>query len=158
MKVASNKNILDGVFLGNTAGAKRDVVLAKSVNDYTGVATDCPIGARITSVYCFVQMISTGTGTANHDWYLMKRPGIITAISTPAPGSIGGDKNRRYVLHEEKGIPGNSSDGAYPLTFKGVIKIPKMYQRMGEDDQIVIVGNSPDAYNMCVKAIYRWKV
>ncbi len=153
--MASNKNILDGTFLGVAAGVTTEVTVAAAVNDYVGGATEVPIGARIKSVYLFVQMIST-TGTSNHDWYFMKRPGINSSVAPPTPGTIGGNKARKFVLHEEKGIPGNAGDGAYPLTFKGVIKIPKQYQRMGEDDDLMVIMRAVDISNACVKCIYRW--
>ncbi len=153
--MASNKNVFDSTLLGVAAGVTSELTVAAAVNDYTGGAADVPIGARIKSVYLFVQIIST-TGTSNADWYLMKRPGINSSVAPPTPGTIGGNKARKFVLHEEKGIPGNAGDGAYPLTFKGVIKIPKQYQRMGEDDDIMVVLRSADISNACVKAIYRW--
>ncbi len=149
---------MDGTFLSQAAATRRDVVLANQINDYTGGVADVPLGARIRFVYLFVQCISTGTGTANHDWYVYKRPGVALTTTPMTPGTIGGNKARKFVLHEEKGIPGNSGDGAYPLTFKGVIKIPYKMQRWGEDDELLLVHISPDTSNLCIKCIYRWSV
>ncbi len=152
--INSVKNIVDGVFLGVTAGQNTDVTLAETINDYTGAnPKDVPIGAKVSSVYLFVQMISDGTGIANHDWYIMRNP---SGVALPAPGGTGGSVSRKFILHEEKGIPGNNSDGAYPLTFKGVIRIPRGRQRMGEGDQLRIRMSSPDGYSACVKCIYKF--
>ncbi len=152
--INSVKNIVDSVNLAVSAGTTTTVDLVSTVNDYTGANATVPIGAKVSSIYLFVQMISSTTGTANHDWYIIKDPS--GQLSFPVPGATGGALVRKFIMHEEKGIPGNASDGAYPLTFKGVIKIPRGYQRCGEDDFIRIKARSADAYNMCVKAIYKF--
>ncbi len=148
------KNIVDGVFLGSAAATNREIDIVDVVNDYTGVNATVPIGATVRSFYLFFQTISTGTGTSNHDWYIIKDPG--GQLSVPVPGATGGSLNRKWIIHEEKGLPGNDSDGAYPLTFKGVIKIPRHMQRCGEGDKIMIVHRSADISNICVKAIYKF--
>ncbi len=83
----------------------------------------------------------------------MKKP---TGITVPTPGATGGDVNRKLILHEEKGIPGNAADGAYPLTFKGVIKIPRGKQRWGEGDSLLLRMRGAGIYNACVKSIYKF--
>ncbi len=152
--INSVKNIVDGVFLGVTAATVTPVTLAEGVNDYTGGTTQVPVGATVSSLYLFVQIISSTTGTANADWFIIKN--IAGQLTIPVPGATGGTPVRSKILHEEKGLPGNSSDGAYPLTFKGVIKIPKGMQRMAEADKWELRLRSADAYNACVKCIYKF--
>ncbi len=151
--INSVKNIVDGVFLGVAAAAVTTVNLAATVNAYTGGVTEVPIGAKVSSVYLFVQSISDGTGISNHDWYVIRKP---TGVANPVPGATGGNTSRKYILHEEKGLPGNNSDGAAPLTFRGVIKIPRGRQRFGEGDFLQLVARSADAYSLCVKCIYKF--
>jgi len=152
--INSVKNIQDSVNLGVAAATVTTVVVGLAVNDYTGGNTEVPVGAKVSSVYLFQQILPS-LGTANVDWYIWKGPGSLTA-SMPVPGATGGAQNRRYILHEEKGIPGNAGDGAYPLTFKGVIKIPKGRQRFGEGDTIELRIRGTDIYNACTKAIYKF--
>ncbi len=152
--INSVKNIVDSVQLTVAAGTNTDVVLAVAVNDYTGGVTDVPTGCVIRSLYLFVQMLPT-TGTANVDWFITKNPANVTS-NLPVPGATGGTPQRKYILHEEKGIPGNAADGAYPLTFKGVIRIPKGRQRMAESDVINIKLRGVDIHNICIKAIYKF--
>ena len=151
--INSVKNIVDGTFLGVTAATVTDVSLALAVNSYGGAAGEVPIGASISSVYLFVQVLPA-TGTANVDWYIWKNPG--NGLVGPVPGATGGNANRKHILHEEKGIPGNAADGAYPLTFKGVIKIPKGKWRWGEDDRLEVKIRGTDVYNACIKCIYKF--
>ncbi len=153
--INSVKNIADGVLLGLGATVVTDSTIALAVNDYTGGNTDVPTGSVVKSIYIFVQIISTGTGTANCDFYIAKCPANVRN-SLPDPGSTGGAAQRKFILHEEKGIPGNSSDGAYPLTFKGVVKIPRGRQRMAEGDVIVLITRGTDAHNVCFKSIYKF--
>ncbi len=152
--INSVKNIVDGVFLGVAAAAVTPIDIAVAINTYAGATTTVPIGAKVSSIYLFIQIIST-TGTANADWFIAKA-NTATTLAMPVPGATGGDLNRRFILHEEKGIPGNASDGAYPLTFKGVIKLPKGRQRFGEGDFLRIFARSADIHNICVKAIYKF--
>ncbi len=133
------------------AGVSTTVALGTAVNDYTGAVGTFPVGATVKSFYLFVQILPT-TGTSNVDWFVAKAP---PGVIFPVPGATGGDPSRRYILHEEKGLPGNAADGAYPLTFKGVIKIPRGRQRMGEGDVFFIRLRGVDISNSCIKCIYK---
>ncbi len=149
--IHSRKEIVDSTLLGVTAGTISTVQLATVVNDYVGTVGTCVVGSIIKYIYIFVQIIETAT-TSNVDWYVRKAP---LAVNVDTPGAIGGTLSRKYVLHEEKGIPGNSNDGAYPATFKGVIKIPKGRQRMAEGDSILIALRGTGVHNACIKCIYK---
>ncbi len=149
--VNSYKHIIDSTLLGVSAGVTSTVLLATAVDDYTGSSGTVPTGAKISSVYLFVQILPTAT-TENVDWYVAKAPDTIT---TATVGATGGSPFRKYILHEEKGIPGNANDGAYPLTFKGVIRIPRGRQRMGEGDDIFIKLVGVGIHNICIKCIYK---
>ncbi len=150
--INSVKNIVDGVFLGVAAATVTTAILAATVNNYIGGVTEVPIGAKVSSVYLFVQILPTA-GTANVDWYVAKFP---SGAIPPAPSLTGGNVFRKFILHEEKGIPGNAADGAYPLTFKGVIKIPRGRQRFAEGDSLKLFLRGADIHNACFKCIYKF--
>lgn len=149
--IHSRKEIVDSTVLGVTAGTQSNIILASVVNDYVGAVGTVEVGSVIKSIYLFAQILPTAT-TENVDFYVIKRP---TGVVDPVPGATGGSLARKYILHEEKGIPGNANDGAYPLTFKGVIRIPKGRQRMAEGDFIRIDLRGTGIYNACVKCIYK---
>ncbi len=152
--IVTRKEIIDSVTLGVTGGTVTTVTLATVVNDYTGTVGTCEVGNQIKGIYLFVQILPT-VGTANVDWFVIRKP---AGITNPVPGATGGTTTRQHILHEEKGIPGNAADGAYPLTFKGVIKIPRGKHSMREGDQIQLVLRGADVYNACAKCIYKvWK-
>ncbi len=149
--INSVKEIVDSTLLGVAAGVVSTVSLGTAVNDYIGTIGTFPVGASVKSFYLFVQILPS-LGTANVDWFVAKAP---PGVVFPTPGNTGGNPARRYILHEEKGIPGNAGDGAYPLTFKGVIKIPRGRQRMGEGDVFFIRLVGVDIHNICIKCIYK---
>ncbi len=149
--IHTRKEIVDSTLLGVSAGTISTVSVATATNNYTGVVGTVEVGSKVKWIYLFVQLIETAT-TTNVDWYVIKKP---TGIVNPVPGAVGGELGRKYVLHEEKGIPGNAGDGAYPLTFKGVVKIPRGRQRMGEGDFIQIILRGTGIYNACIKCIYK---
>ncbi len=151
--INSRKEIIDSTLLGVAAATVSTVTIAVAVDNFVGSIGTCATGSVIKGGYWFVQILPTA-GTANVDAYIAKAPGNVTS-NLPVPGATGGNVNRKYILHEKKGIPGNASDGAYPMTIEGAFKIPKGRQRMGENDQISIVVRGTDIHNACIKAIYK---
>ncbi len=151
--INSVKNIVDGTFLTVAAATVTSVDLALSVNDYAGAVNEVPIGAKVSSIYLFVQ-IQQQAVNSNVDWYVGKFPAGLAAL--PVPGATGGDITRRFILHEEKGIPGPVNNGSPPLTFKGVIRIPRGRQRFGEAESIKLQLRGAAAYDACVKCIYKF--
>ncbi len=151
--INSVKNIFDSVTLGVAAGVVTNVFPIATVNDYTGAAGTVPIGSKVSSIYIFVQIIAA-SAVGVMDFFFAKNPGA--GLTFPVPGATSGDPNRRWILHEEKGIPGQASAGAAPLTFRGVIKLPRGMQRMAESDNFTISLRGSVVYDACVKVIYKF--
>jgi len=150
--INSVKNIVDSVSIGVAAATVTTVDLGVVVNAYAGGVGEIPIGAKVSSVYLFVQAIpEAAVGVI--DFLVGKKP---TGVTLPVPGTSGGDVARKYILHEEKGIPGVFNNGAPPLTFRGVIKIPRGRQRQAEGDKIQIKIRGSTVYDACVKCIYKF--
>ncbi len=114
-----------------------------------------PQGSTIKSVFWSVYVFTAADGSAIPliDFFLMKDPG--TELTLPTPGATGGTKNRRWILHEEKGLAGNQS--GTPMIFKGVTIIPRKMQRNGRDDRYVfsLVSNGFAGF-FCAKFIYKF--
>ncbi len=152
--VNTRKEIIDSTLLGVAAGIKSTIDLVTVVNDYDGTVGTVVVGSTVGSIYLFVQ-INCETTSANVDWYIRKNPASQFAAGVPTPGATGGITTRRFIFHEEKGIPGSTSQGQSPLTFRGVIKLPPRFKRMGESDKIQLVLTAAVAHDICVKAIYK---
>ena len=115
-----------------------------------------PIGCTISSVFISLYVLgSSGSGSGLIDWYIRKNPGgTQTGGDQPIPGSTGSSALRRFIFHEEKGLAA-TQDGT-PMVFKGVIKIPPRFRRMGEDDELqVVIRSSVADLEFCFKAIYK---
>lgn len=152
MPINSVKNIVDNTSIGVAAATTTTVSLGTAVNNYTGAVNQVPIGAKVSSIYLFFQIQPQAT-VGVIDAFVIKRPLGVTA---PVPGVTGGDVARRFILHEEKGIPGIFNNGASPATFRGVIKIPKGRMRFGEGDELEVHLRCSTAYDACVKCIYKF--
>lgn len=154
--VVSNKEVLDSTQVGVAASTNTTISILSAVQNYVGAQHTCPVGSKVFGIYFFVQIV-TGFSGNNVDWYLAKqRAHQSTTSDFPSPGATGGDDLRNQILHEEKGIPGDG-DNVSPLTFRGVLRIPKGMQRMREADNIFLkLRGSVNAYDLCVKAIYKW--
>ena len=152
--INSVKNIVDSTNLGVAAATNTDVTVGSPVYAFTGAVTDIPIGAKVSRIYLFVQ-IQQQSVNSNVDWYFAKGPQDVFN-TRPVPGSTGGSVQRKFILHEEKGIPGPMNNGSPPLTFRGVIKIPRGRQRFAEGDKMWIRARGAAVYDMCVKCIYKF--
>ncbi len=143
---------MDGTFLGVAAAVVTIVNIAITVNTYAGLVTDVPIGAKVSSIYYFIQ-VQPQAAAGVVDFFISKRPNNVVL---PVPGATGGDVNRKFIFHEEKGTPGVFNNGSPPSTFRGVVRIPKGRQRFAEGDNVSVRLRCSTAYDACVKAIYKF--
>lgn len=150
--VQTRKEIVDGTFLGVAGGTTTQVDLLTAQDNYVGGVGTVRTGAVVKAIYLFVQIVNESS-SVNVDWYVFKKAANV--VLGPVPGASGGDNERRFILHEEKGIPGSTTQGQGPLTFRGVIKIPPRMRRMGEDDRISIKLRGAQIHDICLKAIYK---
>ncbi len=133
------------------------LAVSVSVIQNPRVGTEVPAGCTISSIYLSVYILgSTGASSGLVDWYIWKNPGgTITGAEAPIPSQTGQSNVRRFIFHEEKGLYA-SQDGT-PMVFKGVIKIPPRFRRMGQGDQLAVKIRSPeDGGTFCIKAIYKY--
>lgn len=152
--VNSVKRVVDiETSLAAATNSKVTIVTATEVQAPTSSATACPIGATISSFFLSVFMLSSDATTSGFgNWYLIKLPGKETAF--PNPGATGLDDQVRFIFHEEKAIL--STEDGTAMGFKGVIKIPPRFKRVGRGDEWAIVLRSSIAAQFCIKAIYKY--
>ncbi len=117
-----------------------------------------PQGCHVYGLYLSIYTTNDGAPDASApviDWFIGKNPS--GSLTMPAPGSTGGNENRRFILHEGKGLLGFDTISQPRKLFEGVIKIPKHMQRMGRDDELTV--NIEDVNHngfFCIKAIYKF--
>ena len=81
----------------------------------------------------------------------------ISPADIPKANAVGVDAFRRQVFHQDMAMLGNVATQVPVTLFKGVLKIPKVFQTIREDDQIVVQLYCPTGVtvNFCLQSIYK---
>ncbi len=97
------------------------------------------------------------------DWYIIKDPGgnfgaTFSGTKLPTPGTTGSHSNKRFIIHEEKGLAGggDASLAGVPMIFKGVLGIPRGFRSNRAQDKLSIAIRCNFATKVCTKFIYKW--
>ncbi len=158
-KVSSEKNIVTSYSAG-ASGVKVGITIAQAVN-----AADNLISKEVTRDYhiykiwleLWVSASETKTEgvTTGFDAYIFKNPG--TNLTSPIPGTVGASNEKKFVFKTWKGLVASRKEGFPAYSWRGWIKVPKVYQRMGTDDliQFVFTGVGVNVL-VCNNFIYKW--
>ncbi len=122
----------------------------------TATANSVVNGCKIYRIWLELWAYGQTAGATNDiiDIYLMKNPG--NNLTPPNPGTVGTSNEKKFVFKTWKGLMGVKSLGGTPYAWKGWIKIPKVYQRMGTDDRLVLIARSPTIGDFCFSCTYKW--
>ncbi len=158
--INSIKKVIDtgGALVAGTVSA--NVILNTTAGTAWVDAGDSsvPQACHVYGIFLSLYSVSDGAGDASApivDWFIAKNPS--GSLTLPAPGSTGGNENRRFILHEGKGLQTFDTVGPPRKLFEGVIKIPRHMQRMGRDDEITVnIEDSTHNAFFCLKAIYKF--
>ncbi len=131
-----------------------------------GVTNGVPTGAKVNGFYYSCFYYTEGGEIASEvplvDWYIIHNPGnawatTFDANNLPTPGSTGNHKNKRHIIHTEKGLAGggDAALNGVPMVFKGVIKVPNKMRRIGEDDRFTIAHRANFNTKFCIQVIYK---
>ncbi len=89
------------------------------------------------------------------DIYIIKNPG--NNLTPPNPGTVGTSNEKKFIFKTWRHLVGARSQGVQPYSWKGWIKVPKIYQRMGTDDTIEVVSRATGiAGVICMNFIYKY--
>ncbi len=136
---------------------KNDIVIGNA-NPATGNDSEVNIGAHVKSVFLNVQVAATSTAAlANIYMMIYGNPGANIADSNvPNANVVGASDFRKMVFHQEM-IMTEKNTTAFPRTlFRGVIKIPRKFARIGVNDRISLQFFSPGvSYDLCFQCIYK---
>ena len=150
--VRSVKEYIESVNLGVAGATTTTIALVSSVNNYTGTAGTCPIGATVKYIELQIYIQRTLAVDASMDYYIAKQPAGTLAL--PVPGSLGGSAVRRFIFHAGKGLTTREDDGAMVRIVR--LRIPPRFRRFGENDILQLQVRSATDYNVCVLATYKW--
>ncbi len=147
------------------ANSTTDIMQAVDNPDYIATVQQIQTGAVMKWFFLNVQVIQAVTGGGVDNVYLAvyKNVGNNTALLGNLD-SIGVSDRRRFVIHQEMVMTGNTpsnGSGVVPKTlFKGVILIPKSQQRFGLEDRLQIIighrtGEATQRTDFCLQCIYK---
>ncbi len=154
--VNRTKHVVDSQF-ATAAGAPNDFTIAfASDTPDLGTAAEVQTNSTIRSFFISIEVVNTGvTGVlANCYALFFKNPG--GNLTIPAANAVGIDDNKKYVFHQEM-VMLQMIDNSNPRTlFKGVLKIPKHFQRMAPNDLLQLRIFSPGIeITGCIQAHYK---
>jgi len=115
-------------------------------------------GAKVNGIYLKVLVASNEaqvTGAIPNVYLAVwKNPGGNLSVSNIT--NIGGNDNKRFVIHQEMSMIQNVVSGNPTVLFNGVIKIPKGYIRFGPNDKLELLVRSPAIdISVCLQAHYK---
>ncbi len=145
------------------AGTAIDIQLVKCVeNAVSTTAIENDIGSHVRSLFLNIQVINSidAVGTINNVYmYIFGNPGDnVPGVSIPAVNIVGTSDFRKQIFHQEMAMLGDQADGIPITLFKGVIKIPRKFQRLGVNDVINVRVGTPTGgaeIDACVQCIYK---
>ncbi len=118
--------------------------------------TEVETGSTINAIYLHVEVSHT-SDVGRPNIYLMVVKNQSNDISFPKAYEVGADNAKRFVIHQEMlMMSGDAGNGLPRVLFNGVIKIPKVYKRMGPSDklQVMIIAKSVQA-DFCLQCHYK---
>ncbi len=166
--INSRKNVVDtSVVLGALTNTVVDTIVRGVDQADLATPDEVTTGSKVMSFYHSSFFIAEGGELASEvplvDWYIIQNPGNVfgttfDATNLPTPGATGIHVNKKYIIHEEKGLTGGGdvSLAGIPMIFKGVIRIPRGRQRVAVGDTILLCARSNFATKGCSKSIYKW--
>jgi len=140
------------------AALQLDMILIQA-NDNPVLAntTEVQTGSKVNGVYLDIQVAASENvvgGIANVYLIVTKSPG--GNITLPVPNLVGGNDNKRFVIHQEMLMLQNSLEGNPRSLFKGVISIPKGMRRFAPNDVLFASVISPTVnITVCEQSIYK---
>ncbi len=156
------KHVIDnqGATVG---GGTTDITLVSAVENAVSTTPDAnDVGSHVRSIFLNVQVVNTvdATGLVNNIYfYLFGNPGNnIPGATLPNANAVGSSDSRKQIFHQEMAMLSDANDSIPITMFKGVIRIPKKFQRLGVNDEIGIRITSPTGgpeATFCVQCIYK---
>ncbi len=158
-KLTSEKNIVNAFTAGAAAAQVTvNIALAKNAADNT-VVTEVNRQCHIYKIWVEIWATASATAaegvTTGFDAYIIKNPG--SNLTLPGAGVVGSSNEKKFVFKQWKGLVASRKEGFPAYSWRGWVKVPKVYQRMGTDDviQLAFVFTGV-AGLLCSEFIYKW--
>ncbi len=156
--VNSMKNVVNS-FTALPTGAGNVLVANAQDTAALAVAVDVERGCLIKAIWLEIWIYDTAEAavgvTSGIDFYIWKNPG--GNLTAPIPGTEGTSNEKKFIFKSWKGLTGARTQGSPPYAWRGWIKVPKRYQRMGSNDNFDLrfFATGPNKI-LCTNIIYKW--
>ncbi len=135
------------------------VVIAEAQDSATlAVAADVERGSKIFRIWYEIDVCGlAGTGVQNNfDGYFMKNPG--QNLTPPAANNYGVSNEKKFIFKSMHAMIMRNQDGNDVIRYRGWLKIPRIYQRMGTNDTIIFVHQATSTLtgHISTRFIYKW--
>ncbi len=122
----------------------------------TAVDRDVEKGCKVSNMYLTINCEGTGgSGVVNViDIFLIKNPG--NNLTLPGAKVWGTSNEKKFIFKAWRFLLPRVQDGNFGIHWEGWIKIPRIYQRFGTNDNLAIAYDTDVAANVCHSAIYKW--
>jgi len=156
------KHVIDTNGAISMGGQSVTDVISSVESPSVTVSNQCVTASIVNSIYLRVEVIGKDSagGVDNIYMYVYKNPS--NELPQPPVDAIGVSNKRKFVIHQEMMmLDFKGTTSGFPRTlFKGVIKIPKQYQRNGVNDRLqVVLGHRPaettQLTEFCLQCIYQ---
>ncbi len=135
------------------------VVIAEAQDSAAlAVAADVERGCKIFRIWFEIDVCGlAGTGVQNNfDGYFMKNPG--QNLTPPTANNYGVSNEKKFIFKSMHAMIMRNQDGNDVIRYRGWLKIPRIYQRMGTNDTIIFVHQCTTAItgHISTRFIYKW--
>ncbi len=152
--INSEKQIVTSTNLLIAGGAGVTQTIVNTVNDYVGTVGTVPVGATIPWFFVELNLNNEGNITQTLSWYIAKIPN--NAFTPPSATDPGGSVFKKNIFKVGMEMPaGINNSSSVKRIF--VLKVPKGFQRCGENDQWIIKTDpsTTGTYDVCSKVVYK---
>ncbi len=104
-----------------------------------GSTNQVETGSTVNGFYLKCEVVANETDAGaipNVYMIITKNPG--SNITIPQANAVGGNDNKRFVIHQEMVMLNNLAGGNPRVLFNGVIVIPRGYRRFAPDDSLTL--------------------
>ncbi len=137
--INTEKHVVHSVFAVATTNVAK--VIAKAVTAPSNtVDSDCHRGGHVKAIWVSLDFCGlAGTGVHQRTvFYLIKNPG--DNLTEPGALAVGTSNEKKFVFKQWSAMTMRNQEGNPPYHWEGWVKVPRLYQRMGADDTIMLVG------------------
>ncbi len=123
---------------------------------HTSASDQVNIGSHVKSFFLNVQVAPTSAGALSNIYmYVFGNPGG-NVVTVPNGNVIGTSDFRKMVFHQEMMMTTKDVNTDARTLFRGVIKVPRKFARIGAKDKLSIAFYSPGVtWDLCFQSIYK---